>query len=174
MLDENEEGVGGAAFLTLLNERYAVMSPLEPEVGAPFMESIRKWAEHVKRKVVILSVPVKGSGVASLATMAQGESRPIRAVRWGGRVWWLASQGSIEVSFNTPLPSIVDGTEARQRGFRSWEYRRWGAPRTRTRTSCKICGIRRPVALKSRGARGRTTCWFPARRPLASATCVGH
>jgi hypothetical protein len=70
------------------------------------------------RKVVILSVPVKGSGVASLVTMAQGESRPVRAVRWGGRVWWVASHGVTEGHFNTPLPSIVDGTEARQRGFR--------------------------------------------------------
>jgi hypothetical protein len=73
----------------------------------------------VKPRVVILSVPVKGSGVASLVTMAQEESRPIRAVRWGGRVWWVASQGGVEGSLNTPLPSIVDGNEARLRGFRT-------------------------------------------------------
>ncbi len=92
LLDHNGEGVGAVAFLTL-NERYASANPLEPEVGAPFMESVRKWAEHMGRKVVILSVLVKGSGVASLVTMAQGESRPIRAVRWGGRLWWVASHG---------------------------------------------------------------------------------
>ncbi len=57
--------------------------------------------------------------MAALVTMAQGESRPIRAVRWGGRVWWVASQGGMEGSFNTPLPSIVGGNEARVRGFRT-------------------------------------------------------
>ena len=70
LVDENEEMVGGEAFLTLLNERYAAMSPLEPEVGSPFMESLRKWAEKIERKVAILTVLAKGSGVASLVTMA--------------------------------------------------------------------------------------------------------
>jgi hypothetical protein len=86
LVDENEEGVSGAAFLTLLNDRYAPMNALDPEMGVSFMESIRRWAEHAKRRVVILSVRVKGSGVASLVTMAQGESRPIRVVRWGSCV----------------------------------------------------------------------------------------
>ncbi len=58
LVDENEEGVSGPAFLNLLNDRYAAMSPLEPELGVPFIESVRKWADHVKRRVVILSVPV--------------------------------------------------------------------------------------------------------------------
>jgi hypothetical protein len=51
--------------------------------------------------------------------MLHGESRPIRMVKLDGRLWLASLQGVTAGNFNPPLPSIVDGAEARQRGFRT-------------------------------------------------------
>ena len=86
-MEDGGEGVSSSAFLNTLNERFASGEPVVIEEGASFMESLRKFAETMSRKVVVLTVLTKGSGSASLVTMPHGEARPIRVVRWDGRVW---------------------------------------------------------------------------------------
>jgi hypothetical protein len=120
LVEEGGEGLSSASFFTQLNERHASACGVELEEGVSFMDSLRKWAGKVERKVVILTVLAKGSGAASLVTIQNGEApRPIRVVRWEGRLWWVTTQGVSEGNFNIPLPSILDAGEARQRGFRT-------------------------------------------------------
>jgi hypothetical protein len=119
LVEEWGEGVSSPAFLNTLNERFASVEPVVFEEGASFMESLRKFAETMSRKVVVSTVLTKGSGVASLVNMPHGESRPIRVVRWDRRVWWASPQGVSENLFNMALHSIMDRADAHQRGFRT-------------------------------------------------------
>jgi hypothetical protein len=119
LVEEGGEGVSSSSFLSTLNERFAIGDPVAFEEGASFMDSLRKFAETLSRKVVVLTVLTKGSGSASLVNMPYGEARPIRLVRWDGRVWWASPQGVSENLFNLPLPSIIDRADAHQRGYRT-------------------------------------------------------